>query len=74
MRKIESKYDLEIRKRELTERIEELENQLLKGWNEELSRDINILNHHLRVCEERLNDEWFRDEFSDDIEQVTFKK
>lgn len=74
MRKIETKADLELRRQELEERIEELENELLKGWNEELSRQINILSHHLRVCEERLNDEWFRDEYSDDIEELAFKK
>lgn len=74
MRKIETKADLELRKQELEERIEQLESELLKGWNEKISREINILNHHLRVCEERLNGEWFRDEYTDNIEEIPFKK
>lgn len=74
MRKIETKADLELRRQELEERIEKLETELIKDWSEELGRQINILSHHLRVCEERLNDEWSRDEYSDDIEELPFKK
>ncbi len=70
MRKIETKADLELRKQELEERIEELESELLKGWDEKLSRQINILNHHLRVCNERINDEWIREEYSEPIEEL----
>ena len=75
MRKIETKADLELRKQELEERIEKLENELeTHGWNEETNRELNILSHRLRVCNERLNDEWFRDEYCDDVEQLPFKQ
>jgi uncharacterized protein YPO0396 len=74
MRKIETEYDLKMRKQELEQRIEKLESELLEGWNEQLSRQINVLNHHLRVCEERLNGEWYRDEYTDNIEEIPFKK
>lgn len=63
MRKIETKADLKLQKKELEQRIEELENELLNSWNEELNRQINILKHHLRVCEQRLNNEWFSDDY-----------
>jgi hypothetical protein len=74
MRKIETQHDLTLRKQELEERIEQLNSELLKGWNEQISRQVNILSHRLRVCEERLNGEWFRDEYTDNIEQLPFKK
>lgn len=73
MKKIETDADLKARKAEFEARIEKLESELIKGWDEELSREINILNHHLRVCEERINNEWFKDEYADNIEQLPFK-
>ena len=74
MKPIKTEHDLTVRKQELEERIASLESELMKGWNEELSRQLNILNHHLRVCEERLNGEWFKDDYSDDIEELPFIK
>jgi hypothetical protein len=74
MKPIKTEHDLTVRKQELEERIASLESELMKGWNEELSRQLNILNHHLRVCEERLNGEWFKDDYSDDIEELPFRK
>lgn len=74
MKKIKTRHDLTLRKQEMEKQIEQLESELLKGWNEQISRQINILKHHLRVCEERLNDKWFRDEYREDIEEIPLKK
>ncbi len=74
MKRVETLNDLEQNKKELDQRIEKLEAELdAEGWNEEKNRELNILRHHLRVCEERISGEWFKDEYCDDIELLPFK-
>lgn len=75
MKKIKTKADLEVRKEELEERIEKLEAELIKGWTPEKCRDLNILRHHLVVCEQRLNGEWLpENENIPDVTEIPFKR
>jgi hypothetical protein len=49
------KMHLKARLIELTQKREQLENELKAGYDADKLRQINLLNHNIEVCEKRIN-------------------
>lgn len=62
----ESNISLERRLEQLEGRRAQLEAELVNNYSEEKLREINILDHRIRVCRERITGQWKKD-----VEEVT---
>lgn len=63
----ESKIAIQRRLKDYTRQRDKLQAELNEKFSQEKHREINIIEHHMEVCEQRIAGVWDRDNVADDI-------